>query len=153
LGAFVGSYRYGEAGRAARQLTSIAGPGGQVIHTFQYDAAGRQTAEDGRTLAFDAADRLLRIDGLAGGSVAPVYGRTDARVKTTGPNGAVAYFFGDGTAIRNGGREHDVTVGDRVVARVAMMPAGGSAVASSAALSAPSAAAAGLAAIGLLGLA
>jgi RHS repeat-associated protein len=41
-------------------------------------------------------------------------------VKTTGPDGSVSYFFGDGTAERNGVREHDVTVGDRVIARVAM---------------------------------
>ena len=98
-------------GHAPRQLTSITDTTGHVTHTFNYDAAGRQIAEDGRKMTFDAADRVLRVDGVAGGSVAHSYGHDGARVKTVEPNGTVSYFFGDGTAIRNGVREHDVTVG------------------------------------------
>ncbi|HEX3477065.1 MAG TPA: FG-GAP-like repeat-containing protein [Kofleriaceae bacterium] len=120
LGGFVGTYRYGEGGHAARQLTSIADPTGHVTHTFSYDAAGRQTVEDGRTMTYDGFDRLLRIDGLPGGSVAHVYGQDGSRVKTTEPDGSISYYYGDGTADRRGIREHDVTVGTRVVARVVM---------------------------------
>lgn len=120
LGAFVGSYRYGESNHAPRQLTSIVDAMGHATHTFNYDAAGRQTAEDQRTMTYDASDRLLRIDGLPGGSVTHAYGQDGTRVKTVEPDGSISYFFGDGTADRNGVREHDVTVGARIVARVVM---------------------------------
>jgi RHS repeat-associated protein len=120
VAAFTGTYRYGESGHAPRQLTSIADAAGNVLHTFAYDAAGRQTAEDGRTMTYDAADRLLSVAGLPGGAVSHAYGQDGNRVKTVEPDGSVSYFFGDGTAIRNGVREHDVTVGARVIARVAM---------------------------------
>jgi RHS repeat-associated protein len=120
LGALVGTYRHGETGHAPRQLTSIVDTAGHVTHTFSYDAAGRQTAEDQRTMTYDASDRLLRIDGLPAGSVTHVYGQDGSRLRTIEPDGSVSYFFGDGTADRRGVREHDVTVGTRVVARVVM---------------------------------
>jgi YD repeat-containing protein len=43
IGAFFGAYHYGEAGQAPRQLSSIVDPSGTTLHTFGYDAAGRQT--------------------------------------------------------------------------------------------------------------
>jgi len=122
IGSFVGTYRYGENNHAPRQLTSITDDAGNVMHTFIYDLAGRQTAEDQKSMMFDASDRLLRVDGLPGGSVTHVYGQDGMRVKTVEPNGTVLYLFGDGTSERNSLREHDVTVGPRVVARVAMTP-------------------------------
>jgi len=118
LGVFLGAYRYGEGGRAPRQLTSIADASGQVTHRFGYDAAGRQTSADQQTMTYDASDRLLRVDGVSGGSVAHAYGHDGARLKTTAPDGSASYFFGDGTALRSGVREHDVDVGSRVVARI-----------------------------------
>jgi RHS repeat-associated protein len=120
LGAFFGTQHYAEHGRAPRQLTSITNAAGEVTHTFDYDAAGRQTTEDDLSMTYDAADRLLRVDGLSGGSVIHAYGQDGARVKTTTPDGLVSYFFGDGTAERSGVREHDVTVGNRIIARVTL---------------------------------
>lgn len=125
IGAFLGAYRYAENSHAPRQLTSIADSAGHVTHTFHYDAAGRQTSEDGKTMTYDASDRLLRVDGLPGGSVTHTYGQDGARVKTVEPDGSLSYFFGDGTAERNGIREHDVSVGDRVVARATITAASG----------------------------
>ncbi|HET9626673.1 MAG TPA: FG-GAP-like repeat-containing protein [Kofleriaceae bacterium] len=120
LSAMFGTYHYGEHGRAARQLTSITDDDGGVTHTFDYDAAGRQVAEDGLHITFDASDRVTAVTGLAnGGAVSHAYGNDGNRVKTVAPDGSVSYFFGDGTAIHNGIREHDVAVGNRVVARVA----------------------------------
>jgi RHS repeat-associated protein len=123
IGAMFGTYRYGEAGHAPRQLTSIVDAAGVVTHQFDYDAAGRQTTEDGRTMTYDPADRLLRVDGVAGGAVVHAYGHDGGRVKTTAPDGTVEYFFGDGVADRGGVREHDVSVGDRIVARIEVSPA------------------------------
>ncbi len=75
-------------------------------------------------MTFDASDRLLQVGGLASGIVLHTYGHDGARIKTVAPDGSVSYLFGDGTADHNGVREHDVTVGERVVARVAMTAAG-----------------------------
>ena len=123
LGALLGTYRYGEAGRAPRQLTSISDAAGTTTHTFDYDAAGRQIREDAMVLTFDAADRVTKVSGAPGGAVSHVYGVDGARVKTTAPDGSITYLFGDGTVLRGGVREHDVTVNGRVVARVAISPA------------------------------
>jgi RHS repeat-associated protein len=117
-GVFAGTYRYGEGGRAPRQLTSIADAAGHVVHTFDYDPAGRQVAQDDLVMTYDATDRLVNVAGLSSGPITHVFGQDGARVKTTSPEGSAAYFFGDGVADRNGMREHDVTVGDRVIARV-----------------------------------
>jgi RHS repeat-associated protein len=128
-GAFVGTYHYGEGGHAPRQLTSITDAAGQVTHTFDYDAAGRQVAQGDLIMTYDATDRLMQVAGLSSGSVTHVFGQDGARVKTVGAGGSVSYFFGDGVADRNGLREHDVTVGDRVVARVTMSLGSGAVVA------------------------
>jgi RHS repeat-associated protein len=71
-------------------------------------------------MTYDASDRLLRVDGLPAGTVLHRYGHEGKRVKTKAPDVSISYFFGDGTAERNGIREHDVTVGDRVIARAAV---------------------------------
>jgi len=120
LALFAGGYRYGEASHGPRQLTSIVDATNHVTHTFGYDAAGRQTAEDGRTLAFDAADRLVAVTGLTGGGEQHTYGADGMRVKSIGTDGATAYFFGEGVVERLGNREHDVSVGDRIVARISI---------------------------------
>lgn len=118
LGVFTGAYRYAESGAGPRQLTSILGAGGQV-HTFGYDAAGRQIAKDGMTLQFDALDQLQQVSGLPGGAqVTHAYGYDGLRVKTTTPAG-VSYWFSETLSERGDVREHDIVVGDRVVARVA----------------------------------
>jgi RHS repeat-associated protein len=119
LSQFLGNYHYAEAGHAPRQLTSITDAAGAISHSFNYDAAGRQIAQDQLVLRYDPIDRLTRVDGVAGGSVVHSYGQDGLRIKTVAPDGSVSYLFGDGTALRSGVREHDVTVGDRVVARVA----------------------------------
>ena len=120
LGAFFGTQHYAEHGRAPRQLTSITNAVGQVTHTFDYDAAGRQTHQDDLVMTFDPTDRLVRVQGVNGGTVEHAYGYDTQRVKTAAPGGAVSYFFGDGTAERNGVREHDVAVGSRTVVRVTL---------------------------------
>ncbi|HEY0986863.1 MAG TPA: FG-GAP-like repeat-containing protein [Kofleriaceae bacterium] len=125
LGAFTGSYHHGEAGKAPRQLTSITGASGAVTHTFDYDAAGRQIAQDGLSLSYDPYDRLLSVTGVSGGTVQHRYGHDGERVKTIAPGGDVSYFFAHGLAERAGSREHDVEVGSRVVARVTVPPASG----------------------------
>jgi RHS repeat-associated protein len=122
LSAFFGTYHHGASGKAPRQLSSITNAAGVTTHTFDYDAAGRQVRQDDLVMTYDATDRLLRVDGLSGGAVEHRYGHDGQRVKTTTPGSIPATFFGDGTAERNGVREHDVVVGDRVVARVAVAP-------------------------------
>src|SRR5262249_25877282 len=97
LGSFVGSYRYAEAGRAPRQLTSIADANGTVTHHFDYDAAGRQITRDSLVLSYDATDRLLTVAGAPVGTQSHIYGVSGDRIKTIAPNGSVQYFFGDGT--------------------------------------------------------
>jgi YD repeat-containing protein len=113
LHAMFGTYHYG---RGPRQLTSITDASGAVTHTFDFDAAGRQIAEDALRMTFDASDRITRVTGLPAGAVTHAYGVDGQRVKTVEPN-SVQYFFGDGTSERNGVREH---AGDRVIARVAV---------------------------------
>jgi RHS repeat-associated protein len=97
------------------------------VHTFGYDAAGRQIRKDGATLAFDAADQLLAVTGLPGGAaVTHAYGHDGLRVKTTSPAG-VSYWFAAGISQRGDVREHDLVVGDRVVGRVSYQVSGAAA--------------------------
>lgn len=119
---FAGAYHYGENGHAPRELTSITDATNTVTHTFEYDASGRQIAEDDLRITYDPSDRLVSVGDASLGTVLHAYGASGERVKTTSPDGTVAYYFGDGTADRNGVREHDVTVGGRVVARIAVAP-------------------------------
>jgi hypothetical protein len=65
---------------------------------------------------------LLVRPGVPSGAVTHAYGQAGDSVMTVEPTGAASYFFGDGTALRNGAREHDVVVGSRVIARVALTP-------------------------------
>jgi RHS repeat-associated protein len=121
LGLFAGTYRYGESSHGPRQLTSIADASNTVTHTFNYDAAGREIAEDSHGMTYDAADRLLSVSGLTGsGKELHTYGGDGSRIKSVGNDGTVTYFFGEGVVERGGAREHDVTVGDRVVARISI---------------------------------
>jgi RHS repeat-associated protein len=123
LSLFAGTYRYGEGGKGPRQLTSIASVAGQTTHTFGYDAAGRQNAQDQLGLEFDALDQLVRVTGLPGGELQHFYGHDGQRVKTVAPGGAVSYFFAEGVAERAHSREHDIVVGDRIIARLILPPA------------------------------
>lgn len=121
LGAFAGAYAYGEGGHGPRQLTSIGDGVATVSHTFNYDAAGRQIAQDGLSMSYDALDRLTRVAGLSGGgAVTHSYGHDGLRVKTVGSDRSVSYWFSEGTAERLGQREHDIEIGGRVIARVTM---------------------------------
>jgi len=122
LGLFAGTYRYGEASHGPRQLTSIVDASNAITHTFNYDAAGREIAEDTRAMTYDAADRLLTVTGLGGttGKEVHTYGADGSRVKSVGNDGAITYFFGDGVVERSGAREHDISIGNRVVARVSI---------------------------------
>jgi RHS repeat-associated protein len=147
LGVLPGAYRYAENGAGPRQLTSILGAGGQV-HTFGYDAAGRQIAKDGLTLSFDALDQLQQVAGLPGGAqVTHAYGYDGLRVKTTSPQG-VGYWFSETLSQRGDVREHDIVVGDRVVARVAYRVTAPLALAPAGAAGAPGLAGAALGALG-----
>src|SRR3569623_2827062 len=123
LGLFAGTYRYGEASHGPRQLTSIVDAANAGTHSFYYDAAGRETAEDAHLMTYDPADRLLSGTGLGGltGKELHTYGADGSRLKTVGNDGSITYFFGNGVAERNGAREHDVTVGERVVARISIL--------------------------------
>jgi hypothetical protein len=73
VGVLAGEYRYAEHGAGPRQLTSIAGTS-STLHSFAYDGAGRQIAQDGIALTYDGLDQLVRVDGLASGTVQHAYG-------------------------------------------------------------------------------
>lgn len=116
-----GDYRYGEQGKGPRQLTSIADAAGATVHTFDYDAAGRQVAQDGRTLVYDALDQLLAVRGLSAAGTAEArysYGYDGLRTKSVGTDGGTEYWFAAGLRERDGMREHLVFLGDRVLASV-----------------------------------
>lgn len=126
LGAFTGTYHYGESGAGPRQLTSITDAGGLASHSMTYDAAGRQIGQDGLTLTYDASDRLLSVQGLPGGAqLAHAYGHDGLRVKTVDGQARAAYFFSESTAERLGQREHEIELAGRVLARVTLSPTGG----------------------------
>jgi RHS repeat-associated protein len=131
LPVLAGIYRYGERGHGPRQLTSVQ-PATGAAHTFDYDPAGRLRAYDGLSLTYDGLDQLVRVDGLGAGhgNVQYAYGYDGQRIKTVAPDGAVTYWFSDGASERDGTREHLVTAGDQLIARVtgagtaAVRPAG-----------------------------
>ncbi len=125
LGALTGTYRYAEGGKGPRQLTSVLAAGGGVT-SFNYDSAGRQTSKGAATMQYDALDQLLSVTGLPGGDVTHAYGYDGVRLKTVSPQGTT-YFFSSVLSERGGVREHDVVVGDRVVARVAYQTTGAAA--------------------------
>lgn len=116
LGVLAGSYHYGEHGDGPRQLTSIVAQNGALLHTFDYDAAGRQIRQDDRNLDYDAADQLRSVTGGAGGDVRHVYGY-DMRVRSTSA-GWDKFFFDEQIAEENGVREYSVMLDSRVVAQI-----------------------------------
>jgi RHS repeat-associated protein len=118
VGVLAGEYRYAEHGAGPRQLTSIAGPS-SMLHSFAYDGAGRQIAQDGIALTYDGLDQLVRVDGVESGTVQHAYGYDGLRIKTIEPTGQTTYWFAGGLSERNGVREHQVAIGDRTIARVA----------------------------------
>ncbi len=125
LGVLSGVHRYGEDGQGPRQLTSVTGADG-VSHRMRYDASGRQIAQDGLQMAYNGLDQLVRVAGLAtggSGQVVHAYGHDGQRVKTTGPDGQTQYFFTEGVSERDGVREHQVRVADRVIARISLRSA------------------------------
>lgn len=124
LGLLDGSYRYGENGAGPRQLTSVFDSQG-TLHTFTYDAAGRQRTQDAMTMEFDALDQLLKVTGAhKSQDVLHAYGYEGLRVRTQGPDGTTLWFS-ESLSERNGVREHEVVVGERVVARIALAEVGG----------------------------
>lgn len=124
IGLLAGDYRYGENGMGPRQLSRAIGSDG-LAHTFAYDAAGRQVAQDTLRMTYNGLDQLVRIDGIPGvgsGTVQHAYGYDGLRIKTIDPHGAATYWFANGLLERNGVREHHVQIGARTIARVAMAP-------------------------------
>lgn len=145
-----GDYRYGENGAGPRQLTSVFDRQGQ-LHTLTYDAAGRQLTQDGLTMEFDALDQLLKVTGAHKvHDVLHAYGYEGLRVRTQGPDGTTLWFS-ESLSERNGVREHDIVVGERVVARVALAEVGGAQSAAAAAVGGVLAALPWAAALALLG--
>ncbi len=120
LALLAGDYRYGEGGAGPRQLTSIVGggaAGAAATTSFDYDAAGRQIAQAGRSMAFDALDHLTRVVGADGELVSYGYGHDGFRTTVTSAAGTQIWFTPQ--VNQTGGvREHYVTVGDRQVARL-----------------------------------
>jgi RHS repeat-associated protein len=123
LGGLLGTYRYGEGQHGPRQLTSIVDDSGQVVQRFAYDRAGRQVLQGERELVFNGLDQLTAVRGLvdgtgASGAVEHGYGYDGLRVRTVQPDGGVRYWFAPGLGERDGVREHHVTAGNRVIARI-----------------------------------
>ncbi len=127
-----GTYRYGEGGAGPRQLTSVGfgsgppsfKPDGVLpytsVATFQYDAAGRQIDDGTYTTTWGADDELLSVTPHAGGPplVAYGYGQDGLRTIVRRDGGAIERWFDDDVHEHDGVRDHYLSVGDRLVARV-----------------------------------
>jgi RHS repeat-associated protein len=128
LGLLAGTYVYGERGAGPRQLTSVVAPAGASqppVTTFAYDGAGRQTQDGERSMRYSSLDQLVSVSlGSAGPSVEYGYGFDGLRIKTTHPSGELEYWFSPDLRLHHGAREHYVRLGDRLLARVRMLPPG-----------------------------
>ncbi|HTE53482.1 MAG TPA: FG-GAP-like repeat-containing protein [Kofleriaceae bacterium] len=139
LAVLTGQYRYGEPSggdaRGPRQLTSIlpdaaaGSPPGQAATAFDYDAAGRLVQQGGLALDYNGFDQLISASGVAGpggatGTVTHAYGYDGLRVRTVAPDGSgTTWFTRDLSETDDGVRQHDIRVGDRLIARVTTDPA------------------------------
>jgi RHS repeat-associated protein len=110
-GAF-GAYAYGGGGAGPRQLTNAAGA------AMAYDAAGREIAHGGRSLAYNGLDQLIRVDGASSAAnVAHAYGFDGQRVRTE-VGGQVERWFSSEVVERDGVRDYYLRLGDRLITRV-----------------------------------
>jgi RHS repeat-associated protein len=117
LGVMTGAYRYGEAGAGPRQLTSIGPTGAPALHTFGYDAAGRQVSVDAKQLTFNALDQLVGIADDTG-KLRYAYGFDGEHVETTRMDGSVERWFSADIRETDNGREYLVGIAGRTIARV-----------------------------------
>src|SRR5262249_47228590 len=122
LGILAGAYHYRVS--APRQLDHITSDGGDTVASFGYDAAGRQIQQGDKQLTYDGLSRLVRVDGVAGGSVQHQYGYDGSRVATRSPAGDVIYWLTPNIMVRGDQRHHYVHVGDRLVANIATTQGG-----------------------------
>jgi RHS repeat-associated protein len=122
LGIISGYYRYGEKvggiQRGPRQLTSILHRDCRgEFSTFGYDEAGRQTNENQKTLTYDAFDNLTSVAIPITGTVTYTYGY-DGQRTTASTAGNTQVWFSPNHTLKGSQRQHYVTVGDRLVARL-----------------------------------
>lgn len=129
LGVMVGYYRHDDPAHP-RQLTRVDSPlsalcGQQApLSTFGYDGAGRMVQQAGKALQFDGFDQLLKVDEPSVPSLEYSYGFEGFRTWRKGP-GQEEYWFSAGDVLRGVTREHVITVGERLVARVKAGGVGG----------------------------
>jgi RHS repeat-associated protein len=116
LGILSGSYQYRTD--APRQLDHIVAASGATIAGFAYDGAGRQVQHADKQLTYDALSKLVRVDGVAGGSIEHRYGYDGGRVWTRSAAGAMTYWITPNVVVRGNERDHYVRAGERVVAKI-----------------------------------
>lgn len=107
-----------DAGGRARMLTPET-----PETTFAYDAAGRQVRDGATLMTYNGLDQLVSV--LPGGAAPGVeygYGFDGQRIKTLNPGGEVEYWFTPELRERAGRRERYVNVGNRIIARVTLIP-------------------------------
>ncbi|WPB74322.1 RHS repeat-associated core domain-containing protein [Archangium violaceum] len=80
----VGNYQYADG--THRHAATLAG-----ANTYTYDANGQLVAGGGRTLTWDADNRLASVS-TAGGTTSFAYDATGQRVVKSGPSGTTRYF-------------------------------------------------------------
>jgi RHS repeat-associated protein len=124
IGVLAGDYYYGESGQGPRQLSRILDKDcGGAATTFLYDGAGRMTRETGakgsKTLTYDGYDQLLNVSLPGGGNLSAAYGYDGLRTYSNGKEGEQYWFTAAYTLAPTGQRWHYVSVGDRLVARLA----------------------------------
>lgn len=93
-------------------------PLGVTIAGFAYDGAGRQVQHADKQLTYDALSKLVRVDGVAGGSIEHRYGYDGGRVWTRSAAGAMTYWITPNVVVRGNERDHYVRAGERVVAKI-----------------------------------
>jgi RHS repeat-associated protein len=109
-GVLTGDYHYGEGGAGPRQLTSIG------AHRFVYDAAGRMLTDGTNSVVYDAVDRALSVQA-DGDRVDHHYGYDGGRTRTIAGD-YEERVYSPHLTVRGDVREHNVKLGDRLLARV-----------------------------------
>jgi RHS repeat-associated protein len=116
LAVLAGTYKY--RAETPRRLDQIVKANGDPIATFTYDGAGRQIQHTDKHLTYDALSHLIRVDGVAGGTIEHRYGYDGNRVSTRNVAGEMTYWITPNVVVRGSERDHYVRVGDRLVARI-----------------------------------
>jgi RHS repeat-associated protein len=149
LGQYLGTQCYGQNGAGPRQLTSVAtmqpvaliggvgGVGGtgatgatvdpctsptaNVITALTYDDAGRQITDGATRMTYDGLDQLTGVDLPGGGHIAYAYGYDGQRIQSSDTmGGPVEHWMGDALREVGGNYEQYVSMGGRIVAKVAL---------------------------------